>query len=51
MKTQAVLLAGLALAPSALAHTVWSTFYINGEDQVCLNPCVNQYICVTTDKS
>lgn len=39
MKTQAIILAALAVAPSALAHTVWSTFYVDGKDQVNLtNP-------------
>ncbi|KAF2688204.1 lytic polysaccharide monooxygenase [Lentithecium fluviatile CBS 122367] len=33
MKTQSIVLAALAAAPSALAHTVWSTFYIDGVSQ------------------
>ncbi|KAF2645356.1 hypothetical protein P280DRAFT_513266 [Massarina eburnea CBS 473.64] len=33
MKTQAVLVAALAAAPSALAHTVWTNFYVDGTSQ------------------
>ncbi|CAI6332511.1 unnamed protein product [Periconia digitata] len=33
MKTQSVLVAALAAAPSALAHTAWTNFYIDGLDQ------------------
>lgn len=36
MRTQSVLLAALAAAPSAFAHTVWSTFYVDGVSQVCI---------------
>jgi hypothetical protein len=34
MKTQSVLAAVLAAAPSAFAHTVWTNFYVDGISQV-----------------
>ncbi|KAJ4296845.1 hypothetical protein N0V90_006893 [Kalmusia sp. IMI 367209] len=33
MKTQSIVLAALAAAPSALAHTVWSVLYVDGVSQ------------------
>lgn len=33
MKTQSLVLAALAAVPSALAHTVWTNFYVDGVDQ------------------
>ncbi|KAL1597897.1 hypothetical protein SLS60_008385 [Paraconiothyrium brasiliense] len=33
MKTQSILLAALAAAPSVMAHTVWSVLYVDGESQ------------------
>lgn len=35
MKTQSVLLAALASAPAALAHTVFTDFFVDGVPQVC----------------
>lgn len=35
MKTQQMLLAALAAAPAALAHTVFTDFYVDGMPQVC----------------
>lgn len=34
MKTQSMLLAALASAPAALAHTAFTDFYVNGIPQV-----------------
>jgi hypothetical protein len=34
MKTQSMLVAALASAPSALAHTVFTNFYVDGVSQV-----------------
>jgi hypothetical protein len=36
MKTQSMLLAALASAPAALAHTVFTDFYVDGMPQVCV---------------
>jgi len=33
MKIQAIVLAALATAPAALAHTVWSVLYVDGVSQ------------------
>jgi hypothetical protein len=35
MKTQSMLLAALASAPAALAHTAFTDFFVNGEPVVC----------------
>jgi hypothetical protein len=37
MKTQSMLLAALASAPAALAHTAFTDFFVNGEPVVCLS--------------
>lgn len=34
MKTQSILFAALASAPAALAHTVFTDFYVDGVPQV-----------------
>jgi len=34
MKTQSMLLAALASAPVAFAHTAFTNFYVDGQDQV-----------------
>ena len=34
MKTQSILLAALASAPAALAHTIFTDFYVDGQPQV-----------------
>lgn len=34
MKTQSMILAALASAPAALAHTAFTNFYVDGIDQV-----------------
>lgn len=36
MKTQSMLLAALASAPAAFAHTVFTDFYVDGQPQVRL---------------
>lgn len=36
MKTQSILLTALASAPAALAHTVFTDFYVDGMPQVYL---------------
>lgn len=35
MKTQSMLVAALASAPSVLAHTVFTDYYVNGMPVVC----------------
>ena len=47
MKTQSMLLAALASAPVAFAHTAFTNFYVDGQDQVrCEQHCVGYVLMI-----